>query len=110
MRISGRMLVHRNAVRCNSGREPIAERRPSAFRLRLRRLVLKYVPVLGQATVLDPDHVGRYPCGGTAVAREAAVYNDVGAFRHDELVFGAPRIRGTADQFEQALAARLAIG
>src|SRR5260370_42585025 len=70
MRISGRMLVHRNAVRCNSGREPIAERRPSAFRFRLRRLVLKYVPVLGQATVLDPDHAGRYPCGGTALAPE----------------------------------------
>src|SRR5260370_4478589 len=103
MRISGSMLVHRKAVRCNSGRETIAEHRPSAFRLRLRRLVLKYVPVLGQATVLDPDHVGRYPCGGTAGAREAALYHDVVAFRRDEPVFLAPRIRGTAEQIEQAV-------
>jgi len=29
--------------------------------------------MLGEATVLDPDHVGRYPCDGTAGVRELAM-------------------------------------
>jgi hypothetical protein len=66
--------------------------------------------VLGKTTVLDPDHVGRYPCDGTAVACEAAVDNDIVVLRHDELVFVAQSIRRAADQLEQAVAAWLDMG
>jgi hypothetical protein len=59
----------------------------------------------GAASVLDPDHVGRYPCDGTAVAREPAVDNDVVALRHDELVFVVQSIGCAADQVEQAVTA-----
>ena len=66
--------------------------------------------MLGEATVLNPDHVGRYPCDGTAVAREPAVDNDVVALRHDELVFVVQSIGCAADKVEQAVTVRFDMG
>ena len=81
----------------NSAREPVAEHRSPALGFRFGCLVLKHVPVLGKAAILDPHHVGGYPGNGTAVACEAAVDNDVIAFSYDELVFVAQSIRHAAD-------------
>jgi hypothetical protein len=56
--------------------------------------------VLGQAAILHPDHVCRYRCSWTTVAYEAAIDNDVVAFRQDELVFVAESIWSAADEVE----------
>ena len=61
--------------------------------------------MLGEATVLDPEHVGRYPYDGTAGVREAPVDNDVVALRHDEPVFVAQGIGRAADEGEQSVPA-----
>src|SRR2546425_218635 len=90
-----------------SGRGTVAQHRSPAFRFGFGRLVLQHVPMLGEATVLDPDHVGRYPRDGTAGVREAPVDNDVVALRHDELVFVAQGIGRAADKVEQAVTAGL---
>jgi hypothetical protein len=90
-----------------SGREPVAKHGPSALRFGFGRLVLKHVPVLGESTVLDPDHVGRYRCNGTPGAREPAVDNDVVTLRQNELVFVAQGIRGAAEKGKQPLATGL---
>ena len=94
----------------NSAREPVAEHRLAAFRFGLGYLVLKHIPMLGKATVLDPDYVGSYPCDGTPVARKAAVDNNVVAFRQDELVFVAQSVRRATDKVEQAVTAWLDMG
>ena len=76
----------------NSAREPVAEHRSPAFGFGFGCLVLKHVPVLGKVTVFYPDYVSRYPCDGTAVAREPPVNNYVVVFRQDELVFVAQSV------------------
>jgi hypothetical protein len=78
--------------------EGISEHWETAFRFSFGRLVLKHVPMFGEAAILDPDHVCGYRCNGTAVACEAAVDNDVIAFSYDELVFVAQSNRRASDK------------
>lgn len=94
---------------CSTGK-PVAEHRSPAFRFSFGRLVLKHVPVLGKVTVLYPDHVSRYPCRGTTVAAEAAVDDNIVAFRQDELVFVAQCVWRAADEIEQPVVAWLDMG
>jgi len=96
-----------NGLRQPKFREPASEHRAAAFRLTLSRLVLKYVPMLGQTTVLDPDDVGGNPRDGATRAGEATVNNDVIAFCHDELMFVVKIGRRIADQVEQAVSTGL---
>jgi hypothetical protein len=56
----------------NLAREPVAEHRSPAFRFGFGRLVLKHVPVLGKATVFDPDHVDRSNALSDEIRIEAA--------------------------------------
>ena len=60
--------------------------------------------MLSEATILDSNHVSRYPCDGTTVSREAAVGNNVVTVRQDELVFVAHLVRRATDEVEQAVA------
>src|ERR1700730_9277144 len=48
-------------------RETVAEHRQSALGVGFRRLVLEYVPMLGQDAVFDPHHVGCHPRRGLSV-------------------------------------------
>jgi hypothetical protein len=63
--------------------------------------------VLGEAAVFDPDYVRGDPGGGPAIAREAAVDNDVVAFREDELMLVTQGVGRAPDQIEQTVATRL---
>src|ERR1700693_2678787 len=84
----------------NSTREPVAEHRPPAFRLRFSRLVLEDVPVLGEAAILDPDHVSSDPCDGAALTREAPMENDIVALRQDNTGIIAESVRRASDKIE----------
>jgi hypothetical protein len=54
--------------------------------------------VLGELAVFDADDVGGDPGGGAAVAREAAVGDDVVTLGKDQLVFMAQRLGQRADE------------
>ena len=61
--------------------------------------------MLGEAAILDPDHISSDPCGGTALACEAAMENHMVALRHDNSVLIAQSVRRASDEVEQSLAA-----
>src|SRR3984893_5016121 len=84
----------------NSAREPVAEHRPPAFRFGFGRLVLKHVPVLGEAAILDPDHVSSDSCDGAALTREAAMENHIVALRQDNTGLIAESVRRATDKIE----------
>jgi hypothetical protein len=94
------------ASELNFNRETVAEHRQAAFRFGFCRLVLQDVPVFGETAVLDPDHVRGNPGDGPTIAREAAVDDDVVAFREDELMLVTQGIGQTLDQIEQTVTAR----
>ena len=62
--------------------------------------------MFGEAAVFDPDYVRSDPGDGPAVASEAAVDNDVVAFREDELMLVTQGVGRAPDQIEQTVAAR----
>ena len=84
----------------------VAEHRQAAFRFGYRRLILQDVPVFSEAPVLDLDYIRGDPGGGPAIAREAAVDDDVVGFREDELMVVTQGVGCVADQIEQTIAAR----
>src|ERR1700686_2633358 len=61
--------------------------------------------MFGELAVLETDDIGSDPGGGTAVAGEAPMRNDIVALGHDQLVLVAERLGGGSDEVEQALAA-----
>jgi hypothetical protein len=91
-------------------REAVAEHGQSALRLGFRRLVLEYVPMLGQRAVLDPHHVGGHPRRGPSVTRKAAVDDDVVALRQNETVLVAQAVGKAADKPEQPFATGFDVG
>ena len=58
-----------------------------------------------ELAVLETNDIGGDPCGGTAVAGEAPMRDDIVAFGHYQLVLVAERLGRLADEVEQALAA-----
>ena len=62
--------------------------------------------MFGEAPVLDPDHIRGDPGGGPAPSREAAVDDDVVAFREDELMLVTQGGGRAPDQVEQTVATR----
>src|SRR3982074_3029967 len=83
----------------------VAEHGQSALRFGFGRLVLEYVPMLGQGAVLDPPHGGGDPCRGSSNTRKAPVDDDVVAFCEDEAVLIAQAVGKAADEPEQSFAA-----
>jgi hypothetical protein len=61
--------------------------------------------VFGKAAFLHPDHVRGNPGDGPAIAREAAVDDDVITFREDELMLVTQAVGRAPDQIEQTVAA-----
>ena len=57
--------------------ELLAEHRQAALGFGLRRLVLKYIPVLGENAVRNAAHVRGDPGARPAVARKAAVHDHI---------------------------------
>src|ERR1700730_8940578 len=62
--------------------------------------------MFGELAVLEADDIGGDRGGGTAVAGEATVRDDIVALGHDQLVLIAQRRGQRLDQGKQALAAR----
>jgi predicted SnoaL-like aldol condensation-catalyzing enzyme len=58
------------------------------------------LPMFGELAVLETDDIGGNPGGGTAMAREPTVRDDVVALGHDQLVLIAQRLGQRADQVE----------
>ena len=61
--------------------------------------------MLGEAAILDPDHISSDPCGGAALASEAATENHIVPLRHDNTGLIAESVRRASDEVEQSLAA-----
>jgi hypothetical protein len=74
------------------------------------RLVLQNIPMCCELAVHEADDIGGDPGGGTAVAGEATVRDDIVALGHDQLVLIAQRLRQRPDQVKQTLAAWCDVG
>ena len=80
--------------------EALAEHRQPADRLGSSRLVLQNVPVFGELAVLETDDIGGNPGGGTAIAGEPTMRDDVVTLGHDQLVLVAQRVGQRPDEVE----------
>jgi len=90
--------------------ELLAEHRQAALGFGLRRLVLKYIPVLGENAVGDAADVRGDPGARPTIAGEAAVDDDVVAAGGDHAGLVPQRRRQAADEIEQAFAAGRDVG
>jgi hypothetical protein len=90
--------------------EAVAKHRQPADGLCLGRLVLEYVPMLGELAVFHAYDVGGNPRGGTAMAGEPAMRDYVIALGNDELVFVFQRVGQRVDQVEKPASAGCDVG
>jgi hypothetical protein len=88
----------------------VAKHRQPADELGLGRLVLEYVPMLGELAIFDAHDVGGDPGGGTAIAGEPAMRDHVVALGDNELVFVFQRVGQRADQVEKPVSAGRDVG
>ena len=56
--------------------------------------------MLGEAAILDPDHVSSDPCDGAALTREAAMENHIVALRQNNTGLIAESVRRASDKVE----------
>ena len=61
--------------------------------------------MFGELAVLEANDIGGNPGGGTAIAGEAPMRDDIVALGHDQLVLVAQRLWRRPDEVEQPLAA-----